>query len=65
VAEDVLLAVWRRALVVLTPGVPDLGMEPAAVGHRQADAAGPGADLGSGWFRGGGVPGRDGDLYGG
>ena len=59
------MAVWCRALVVLTPGVPDLGMEPAAVGHWQADAAGPGADLGGGRFRGGGCLVEIGDLYGG
>lgn len=49
----VLLAVARRvrvcsrAVVCVVPGLPDFGAEAAAVGHGQADAAAPAADLGS------------------
>ena len=42
--------------VRVAPGLPDFGSESAAVGHGQADAAGPGADLGGAGFRRGGCP---------
>jgi hypothetical protein len=42
--------------VRVAPGLSDVGSESAAVGHGQADVAGPGADLGGAGFRRGGCP---------
>jgi hypothetical protein len=42
--------------VCVAPGLPDFGSDSAAIGHGQADAAGPGADLGGAGFRRGGGP---------